>query len=81
MMKGKYVMVEDTYPVLIPMAMSHDRIANLNITSAGFFKIYRQDCGKLDVCAYGKSESLGLECDVRDAAVIKAFMQINGEPL
>lgn len=78
MMKGKYVMVDDMFPVLMPDSMSHDSMCAMRITSAGFFKVYEEECGKLDVCVYGHSESLSLNSDPKDANVIKVFMQMNG---
>lgn len=75
-MTGKYLIIDNHLPVLIPDAMPHDRLREMNITSAGFFTVYTDTSCKLEICVHGHSESLGLKSKPEDAEKIKTFMQL-----
>lgn len=75
-MIGKYVIVDNFFPVLIPDAMPHDRLRDMNITSAGFFRAYVNEAGALDVAVHGHSESLSIQSHPTDVDKIRITLKM-----
>lgn len=72
----KYVIIDNSYPVLFTGAMAHSDFKNhgFNITSAGFVDIGDPK----NPCTYGKSMSLGLEPDKpQDDILIEIMLKRN----
>lgn len=72
MINQKYVVFDKLYAVALFPGISHDAVVveNRKPTSAGFFKVIVEE-GKIDVCVFGKSDSLELESNPFDALILK----------
>ncbi len=74
-MRGKDVIFDKAFPLTFADAMLHKDVEYRGTpTSAGFFRVYADEDGRIDIAVYGRSESLGLSSQPEDAATIKAFM-------
>jgi hypothetical protein len=71
-MKLKYVMVDDSCPILFGEYFKHSDFSNIGnkITSAGFCNVREVD-GEMDVSVWGESVSLKIKSIPDDACFIK----------
>ena len=69
-MKIKYIIVDNTHPILLSGVMNHSDFSEFNITSAGFCSINEQDDGFIEVNVFGSSTSLNMDSHAEDANII-----------
>jgi len=81
MKKFKYVIINNTFPILFGEAHKHSEFANCSVgaslgraTSAGFCSISVED-GKMSVSTFGESVSLFLRSNKEDAEIISRMLQ------
>lgn len=69
MIKIKYIMINNAFPILFPECISHTSIkVDGRITSAGFVKSDLSEC-------YGKSIGLKLKSDPDDIKLIRMLLK------
>ena len=70
-MKLKYVMIDESYPIIFTECHAHvDFKCVGNITSAGFIMFYADEKGNQKCSVYGRSVSLNLESHKLDENII-----------
>jgi len=76
--RAKYLIVEERYPILFDVILSHNLVAQgLDVTSAGFVDLLESDAedGKVVVSCFGESSSLELKPGADDAKRIGFFLE------
>jgi len=74
----KYVIIDQTFPVLFASGLPHTNFKCWNVTSAGFIKFYLNDKKEIDLVAHGHSEGLGSQSAPEDSEKIKLILNLNG---
>ena len=79
--KPKYVVFEKFYPAVVPVGKSHKdvKIEGMKPTSAGFFHVFTNELGKMEVIVFGESESLELACNLMDANFLRTTLGLNDQ--
>jgi len=68
----KYVMIDYSIPIIFTEAHAHKYFEGFgHITSAGFFKIFKNDADEMDVETYGFSVSMKMGPDENDKNILR----------
>jgi len=72
----KYIIIDNTYPILFTEAIAHSDFKDKNITSAGFCNINANaEKDEFEVACFGESISLGITAKPKeDAEAIKRIL-------